>query len=349
MKAAVIGAGHIARAHLGCLRELPRVQPVAVCDLSRTLAESAADEFGVANWYTDHRLMLEIEKPDVVHVATPPRSHYAIAVDALEAGAHVFIEKPIVTDLDDLQALISLAKTKERVLIEDHNYLFNDSVQKVLGWIESGRFGEVAHIDVVIGLDILGEGSRMVDPNVPHPSLDMPGGVIAEFLTHLAYMSWAFVGPARSLATVWTKREPNSPLPADEFRALISAERGTANLIFSSHTQPDAFFIRVHGSKMRAEAHLFEPKLVCERVRPGAGPATPILNGIALAGNELRSAFASIRRKLSGGPGSYEGQWELLRRSYQCFARGTQPPISIEQIEEVNRLVAEIVDEANRI
>lgn len=333
---------------MACLRELPEVETAAVCDLSRTLAESAADQFGIPNWYTDYKRMLEVERPDVVHIATPPRSHYAMAVDALEAGAHVFIEKPIVTEFGDLKSLVELADAKGRVLIEDHNYLFNRSVQKVLGWVESGEFGEVAHIDAVIGLGILGEGSRMADPNVPHPSLDLPGGVIAEFLTHLAYMSWAFVGPARSVATNWRKRQADSPLPSDDFRALIDAERGTASLVFSAHIQPDAFFIRVHGSKMRAEAHLFEPKLVSERVR-GAGPLTPILNGVALARKELRSACASLWRKLSGGPGSYEGQWELLRRSYESFAKGTLPPISIAQIEDVNRLVAEVVNEANQI
>ena len=62
LKAAIIGAGHIARQHLACLRELPGVQIAGVCDLSRAMAESAADRYGVANWYLYDRQPREAER-----------------------------------------------------------------------------------------------------------------------------------------------------------------------------------------------------------------------------------------------------------------------------------------------
>jgi len=319
-----------------------------VCDLSPAMAEAAADQFRVPHWFTNHREMLEVLAPDVVHVGTPPASHYALARDALESGAHVFVEKPVTTRLDDLESLIELAKSRERVLLEDHNYLYNRSLQWLLSAVASGEFGEVVHVEVNVALAVLGPGSRMADPNLPHPSLALPGGVVAEFLTHMAYLSHAFVGVHGAVQSSWHSRAPMTPLPCDEFRALVEAERGTALLSFSAHAQPDVFSVRVHGTRMRAEAHLWEPKLVVERLRDCPRPLLPLRNGVSQAWQELRSGVASLWRKLEGGPGSYEGQWELLRQIYAALARNAPPPIPVERIIEVNRLVSELSEQARQ-
>jgi predicted dehydrogenase len=342
LKAAIIGAGHIARQHLACLRELPAVEIAGVCDLSRAMAESAADRFGVAKWYTDHRRMLDDARPDVVHITTPPPSHFPLSMDALNAGAHVIVEKPATVHLDDLLTLTNHAKSKGRVLLEDFNYVFNSQVQKILALVKSGEFGAVTHVEVFICLDILAPGNPFVDPNVPHPALSMAGGAIADFLTHLASLAHAFVGAHRSVRSVWTKRGVDHPLPSDEFRALADCERGTASLGFSAHTQPDVFWLRVYGTKMRAAANLFEPLLTIDRVRGGPKPLVPLFNGRDAAKDARRGAYGGLWRKLSGGPGAYEGLWELVGRTYKAIQQNTEPPISARAIEEVNRLVADL-------
>ena len=94
MKAALIGAGQIARQHLACLKTLPGVELTAICDLSPATAEAAAERYGVRAWFTDHRAMLQKVQPDVVHVTTPPISHFRLAMDSFDAGANVIVEKP---------------------------------------------------------------------------------------------------------------------------------------------------------------------------------------------------------------------------------------------------------------
>jgi predicted dehydrogenase len=293
--------------------------------------------------------MLAEMRPDVVHVGTPARTHYALGRDALEAGAHVFIEKPITTSQDDLDALLSLAKERELHVIEDHNYLFNREIQQLLAYAADGSLGEVAHVEVGVALAVLGEGSRMADPNLPHPSLALPGGVVAEFLTHMAYLAHAFVGRHGRVQSSWISRAPMTPLPCDEFRALVEAETGTASLSFSAHSQPDAFYVRVHGSRMRAEAHLWEPRLVVEREGGVAKPLMPLRNGLASGWQEARCGVASLWRKLAGGPGAYEGQWELLRRTYDALGNGGELPIPPGRIREVNRLVNELGEQARAV
>jgi predicted dehydrogenase len=340
LKAALIGTGHIARQHLGCLRTLPGVTVAGVCDLSPAMAESAAERFGVPVWFTDHRRLLDEVRPNIVHVTTPPTSHYALAMAALDAGAHVVVEKPATVTRDELDTLIEHASDRGRVLVEDYNYVFNGATRRILDLIAAGDFGAVIHVEVLICIDILGKGSAFADPNAPHPCLSLAGGVVADFLTHLASLAHAFVGPHRSIWTCWSKRSScPSPVPSDEFRALVDTERGTAVLGFSANTQPDAFWLRVYGEKMQAVANLFETRLTIDGPRGGPKPLTPLLNGMREARDVRRSALESLKRKLSGGPGAYEGLWDLLARTYHALGSGVEPPITSRHIREVNRLV----------
>src|SRR5438445_13007963 len=94
VRAALVGAGQIARQHLACLRELPGVDTVAVCDVSAATAQAAAERFSVPSWFTDHRSMLAEVSPDVVHVTTPPPVHYPAALDALDGRPAVGPDTP---------------------------------------------------------------------------------------------------------------------------------------------------------------------------------------------------------------------------------------------------------------
>ncbi len=342
-KAAVIGAGYIAREHLDALRSLPGVITAGVCDLSATLAEATAEEFGVSAWFTDHRRMLDELRPDVVHVTTPPQSHVSLAIDALEAGSHVLVEKPIALDRGAFEKLRSVAQECDRFLIEDYNYLFNPSVQRILALIESGEFGEVVHVDVHFCSAILGKGSKHTDPNAPSPFRTLPGGPVIDFITHLAYLAHAFVGEHREVHTTWINRSGDELVPWDEFRGLANAERGTASLGFSSHAQPDIFSLRVHGTRMRASASLFEPLLSVEKVHDGPSPLIPFWNGLSVARAYASSAVGGLWGKLRGIPGTYAGLRVLTRRLYEGVDRGAAPPVTLEQMDAVNRLVCELL------
>ena len=341
MRAALIGAGRIAREHLGCLQTLPEAEIVAVCDRSLSVAEAAAERFGVPSWYTDAAAMLAEARPEVVHVTTPAGSHHPLAYMALESGAHVLVEKPATERLDQLVELMDLAESKGLALVENQNYLFNGQTRAILRMIESGELGSVVHVDVSICLEIAAPGGSYNDPNAPHPSLLASGGAITEFLTHLASLSYGFVGPHRSAQSIWSKRSP-SLLPSDEFRGLIDAERGTALLSFSGNSQPDGFWLRIFAERGRAEANLFETRLTTDPVRAGSKPLRSVFNGLREAKAVRRSAVGGLWRKLSGGPGSYEGLYDLISRTYRALSKGEEPPIPARQVIEVNRLVDDL-------
>jgi predicted dehydrogenase len=336
VKAALIGAGQIARQHLTCLKALPGVELAAVCDLSPAAAEAAAERYGIRAWFTDHRAMLDKARPDVVHVTTPPTSHFRLAMDSLDGGAHVIVEKPASSTLGELETLVRRAHDAGRYLVEDYNYVFNHAPQEILRRVGSGQFGAVTHVEVLICLDILAPGG-FADPNSPHPALTLAGGAIADFLPHLASLAHLFVGPHRTAQTVWTKRKP-SLLPFDEFRALVDAERGTAALGFSSSSQPDAFWLRVYGERMQGTANLFETRLTFNGPRNVPKPLRPFFSGLEEGKTVRRAALSTLLRKFKD-PGAYEGLWELLARTYRALADGSALPVTATHVLEVNRMV----------
>jgi predicted dehydrogenase len=196
----------------------------------------------------------------------------------------------------------------------------------------------VVHVEVLICLDIAGPGGGFADPNLRHPALRLEGGAIADFLPHLASLAHAFVGPHRRVHTVWAKRRA-SPLPHDEFHALIDAQLGTASIGLSASAQPDAFWVRVFCERGQAATNLFETRLTFDRVRGGPKPLRPTLNGLEEGRTIRRAALRTLARKFSGGPGTYQGLWELLARTYRALSEGTPLPVAEEQVLAVSRLV----------
>src|SRR5262249_9032038 len=146
LKSAIIGCGAIAREHLAALSNLRGVDVIAVCDLSPVRAEATAERFNIAKWFTHHRDLIKNTRPDLVHITTPPRSHFPIAMDCLTAGLNVLCEKPITINYTEFQSLKQAAEDNRCVLLEDQNYRFHSSMLRIHDHIDSGTIGEVLEV-----------------------------------------------------------------------------------------------------------------------------------------------------------------------------------------------------------
>lgn len=343
MRVAVVGAGRIAEQHFRALAGVPDLE-VGVCDLSPVTAEFARERFGLARAWTDFDAMLGELRPEVVHVTTPVGAHVPLAIRSLAAGAHVLVEKPIAPRYSDWLVLRAAAASAQRWLVEDHSYHFSRPVQRVLGLVESGRFGEVVHVDATLSLDLAAPGSVFADLHFPHPSHAMPGGPISDFLSHLASLSCLFVGRHGAARTIWRKRNERAPVPFDEMRSLVEAERGTASLGFSG-AQPDGFVVRVFGTRMTATMSLFEGSLGLQRAWPGNSALTPLLNGVEGGWTSGADSVRSLWAKLAGRPAVYQGLRALVVRLYAALRAGEPAPIGVDQIDAVNRLVDDLTAE----
>lgn len=338
MRGVLIGCGAIAREHLTALKEL-NVDVPAICDLSPARAEATAQRFGVEKWYTDYRTMLAENSPDLVHITTPPSSHFQIAHDCLSMGLNVMSEKPITIDYEDFSVLKRLAIKNRCVLMENQNARFNSSIQQISNLVKSGMLGDVLDVQILFSINVLASGSPYADRDAPHFALALRGGVIGDFLTHIACLAHMFMGSVVDLRTVWAKRAAQSPLPADEFRAILHSELATGYVGFSGNGELNGEWVRVLGTRMHAETNLLEPpRLILRRVRSGEPALMSVIDGLVETRDVFRGTLASFWRKL-GGTGSYDGFSELIGRVYQCLQTGQPQPVSLDEIDEIARLV----------
>jgi predicted dehydrogenase len=335
----LIGCGAIAREHLTALAELGTVEVAAVCDLSPARAEATAERFHVPKWHTNYRNLLAEIRPDLVHITTPPSSHFPIARDCLAAGLSVLCEKPLTVEYSEFAALKDLAAKNGCFLMENQQLRFHSSIQRIHQLVDSGTLGDILELQICISLNVMGARSPYIDRNVPHFSLPLRGGVIGDFLPHIAYLAYMFTGPVKDVRTVWTKHNSDTPLPSDEFRGLIKGERTTAYVSFSGNAQPNAFLVRVAGTQMRVEANLFEPpRITSKRFRPSEPALATLVDGIAESRDVLWGTVAGFCRKLAG-TSSYDGMHEFIARTYRALELHQPQPVSLEEINEVTLLV----------
>ena len=152
MKYALIGCGRISPNHIAAAKE-NNLEIVGLCDL---LEQNIIDKIlkfrldRTLHQYTDYHEMLEKERPDLVAIATESGKHAAIALDCIEAGCNLIIEKPVALSIADADAIICKAKGKGVKVCACHQNRFNKSIQKIREAVEMGRFGRMfygtAHI-----------------------------------------------------------------------------------------------------------------------------------------------------------------------------------------------------------
>ncbi|ACL38774.1 oxidoreductase domain protein [Pseudarthrobacter chlorophenolicus A6] len=106
--AAIIGCGDVSSVHFAALASMPDAELVAVCDTHPGRLAAAEAAHGVAG-YADHRELLRKVRPDVVHICTPHHLHASLAIDCLDAGVNVIVEKPLAHTLEEGRKLVAAA------------------------------------------------------------------------------------------------------------------------------------------------------------------------------------------------------------------------------------------------
>ncbi len=151
MRYALIGCGRISPNHIVAAKT-NGLEIVAICDI---VTENMRDkvlkfDLDATNEYIDYKEMLKAEAPELVAICTESGKHAEIALECIDAGCNVIIEKPIALSLNEADKIISRAKEKRVKVCVSHQNRFNKSIQKIRDAIDKGRFGKLyygtAHI-----------------------------------------------------------------------------------------------------------------------------------------------------------------------------------------------------------
>ncbi len=150
LRIAFIGAGGIAGMHMDLLSEMKDVQLVGLADVNKKGMEQKAEQFKIdpAHCYTDWKAMLKAVRPDAVSVCTPNGLHAPATIDALKAGAHVIVEKPMAMNAKEAQAMVDAAKKYGRKLVIGFQFRYSPKTQFLKNAVDDGAFGKVLYARV---------------------------------------------------------------------------------------------------------------------------------------------------------------------------------------------------------
>lgn len=152
MRYAIIGCGRIARFHIMSALEI-NLEIVALCDLDVEKAQKYKDDYSLplgTKIYNDYKKMLVEEDIEFVSIATESDKHAPIAIDVIEHGVNVLIEKPIALSIEDANKILDAADKQQVIVGVCHQNRFNPAVQNLRKAIDQGRFGRITHGSVHI-------------------------------------------------------------------------------------------------------------------------------------------------------------------------------------------------------
>lgn len=255
IRAALIGCGFIADQHVDQLRQLSAVDTVAVCDQDELMAAQLADRFRIPRVFTDAARMLEEARPQAVHITTPAQSHFPLAKLCLEAGCHVYLEKPFTETTAQAEILVALAREKNLRLTVGHNLQFSPEALRLRQLVQSGFLGGppvhlesiqcFSHDEPTYGKAVLGDPSHWVRR--------LPGSLLQNLISHgVAKLAEFLSGDSPQVSALcfsspFLVRRGQTDL-VDEVRATIRDEAGTtAFFLFTTQFGAGSQELRLYG------------------------------------------------------------------------------------------------------
>jgi predicted dehydrogenase len=257
LKVAIVGCGKIADAHAYQIQRLSGCQIVGVCDTEPLMARQLAERFQIPHSYTDLTQLLKESKPDVVHVTTPPESHYKLGTICLEHNCHIYVEKPFTLTYPDAQALMALAVEKDLKVTAGHDAQFSHAARRMRSLVQAGYLGGTPiHLESYYCYELGDSGYvRALLSDKQHWVRRLPGKLLQNIISHGVAKLAEFLTTdaptvlAHGFVSPFLKARGETEI-IDELRVIISEEeRTTAYFTFSSQMRPSLHQLRVYGPK----------------------------------------------------------------------------------------------------
>jgi len=339
LKIGVVGGGHIVKhRHVPIFKKIKGVDVFAICDKVETVAQDVAREFGVKNCFTSLSDMLRAGV-DVVDVCTPPTTHFPLAVEAMEAGCHVLVEKPLGISIKEVDEMYSVAKRKGVKLCVVHQNLFNPAFQKAFRLVKAGAVGDVLSVDV--GTFVRRDNYMCL--NGEHWCHKLPGGIFFEILPHPVYLLQAFLKNAVPSSVLAMRLGGFSWMKADELRVLVEGDNGVGLVVASCNSPFHGDSLYVFGSKIGLQVDLWGRSVIKYKPRTedpysvGRGNLSLASQFLSLIGTTASNSFTA----LSGGE-KVSAHYGFLEAFVRAVEKDGKLPVSEEDARDNVRIVEDI-------
>lgn len=184
----IVGTGGVARMHADAIDHSPRFELAGAFSRDERKVRAFAEEKG-GKVYKSYDSLLGDPSIDLVAVCTPGQFHFEMASEALDAGKHVIVEKPVAQTVKEIQTLQQKAAAAGRICMPCHNYIYSPALQQAKALISSGELGRISSFWMIY--------------NMKHdPDIGFPGMAMRDLCVHHAYAVLYLLGrPERIFAT----------------------------------------------------------------------------------------------------------------------------------------------------
>ena len=343
MNIAIVGCGIIATSHLRFLKKLKPDANLSVCDLDPQRAKDMATRCGSNSVYTDFDSLLAKEKPFSVHIITPPSSHAILAEKALQAGSHVFVEKPITETNDDFQAILNIAQNHKRILYGDYSTLGMPVVIKALSLIRSGSLGRLISVDCSFAGSEGGGAISYKNPN--HWAYRLRGGILQNMIDHPLVLIMSVLDDVDEHHLFVDRRNVLPYDCPDLLHLCLRNENQIGSLTLSlGHGRNErrvTFFLEEGSINLDLGRQLMN-------VIRGRGPQnfvkkafSGINEGYSMAGGTISNILLALRGKLTRDPGIAN----LMKNFYGVIESDNPMLVSYDLMKKMTRVLSSVWDE----
>jgi 2-alkyl-3-oxoalkanoate reductase len=331
MKIGIVGCGLNSDYHINFAKAYPGTEIVGVVDRDESRARKCIEKYGIMSNYTRIGDLVTNSRPDVIHIVTPPKTHFNLAVEALEAGCHVLVEKPMAMNLDEAYKLFHLSEKKGVKICSMHNHFFDPCMLRARALVETGQLGRIINVESYYGLNTRIDAFRRYPaPNVLPWIYDMPGGVFHDFMAHPLYVLLPFVGEPEDVQVM---EKTFGELPqnlSDELRILIKGDRAFGMVTFSFAAKPHQHFVKLYGTRMMVEVNFDTMTTVIHPVSRLPKAAQKATYNLSESWQLNKSTVSNVWNFVTGKLKPYQGMKILIHRFYDSVNAKSQPPVSKE-------------------
>jgi predicted dehydrogenase len=308
--------------HLTAATRYPGSEVVGLVDRDITRARAQAERFSVRRTFDNLADLLAL-KPDVIHVLTPPALHVGVVVEALQGGAHVYVEKPMALSVADCDVMTRAAAAAGRQLCVGHNWLYSPAMLQAQALIAKGGTGEIVQAAASFNYDV----RRNPSFGQHHWSKELPGGLAEDLAVHQLALLIRLLGAPQSTYAIsrGAAAVPNGK--AADMRAVIEAERGLGTIAVSLRALPDMALLDIWCERVMLRLNISAMTLTVQRELP---VTRKIARGLAnfdvaaqLVGSTLGSTWKLLRKKVDG---SY-GIVPMIHAYYAALEAGQPAPV----------------------
>ena len=350
LRIAIVGCGKIADQHVAAVQRLSDCAIVSVCDREMLMADQLASRFGIQECYADLAECIARSKPDVIHITTPPQSHFTLAKQSLEAGCHVYLEKPFTVTAMEAENIIRLAQGRTLKITAGHNLQFTLEMLRMRELVKRKFLGDrVVHVESHFSYSL--DDASYVGPilgNPDHWVRRLPGQLFHNIISHGIAKLAEFLGDdLTEIIAVAQQSERLRKIGGrevlDELRVILRDREGTTALFnFSTQIKPGLNQLQIFGREGSIVVDHASGSLLCNKAHSDKSYLTYFLPPLRSARQNFKNALRNITDFLGRNLYQDAGMKELIDRFYQSVRADGPPPIAYREIVLTARIMDQI-------